>query len=68
VLFLAFDGITKVVRVKPVMEACQKMGISPAMAVGIGVLLLACTVLAVGPAAAESIARPLPLACGSVPP
>ena len=45
VLFLAFDGITKVVRVKPVMEACQKMNISPEMAVGIGILLLACTTL-----------------------
>jgi hypothetical protein len=45
VLFLAFDGITKVIRVKPVMEACQKMGINPEMAVGIGILLLACTAL-----------------------
>jgi hypothetical protein len=45
VLFLAFDGITKVVRVTPVMEACQKMGIGPSMAVGIGILLLACTAL-----------------------
>jgi len=45
VLFLAFDGITKVIRVTPVMEACQKMGIGPDMAVGIGILLLACTTL-----------------------
>lgn len=45
VLFLAFDGITKVIRVTPVMEACAKMGISPTMAVGIGLLLLACTVV-----------------------
>ena len=43
VLFLAFDGITKVLRVAPVMEACQKMGISPDMAIGIGLLLLVCT-------------------------
>ena len=49
VLFLAFDGITKVVRVTPVMEACQKMGIGPDMAVGIGILLLACTALYVTP-------------------
>jgi hypothetical protein len=48
-LFLAFDGITKVMRVTPVMEACQKMGISPGMAVGIGILLLACTGLYVIP-------------------
>jgi DoxX-like family len=49
VLFLAFDGITKVIRVTPVMEACQKMGISPGMAAGIGILLLACTTLYVIP-------------------
>jgi hypothetical protein len=49
VLFLAFDGITKIIKVKPVMEACQKMNISPEMAVGIGILLLACTALYVAP-------------------
>jgi len=43
VLFLAFDGVTKVIRVAPAMEACQKMGIGPDLAVGIGLLLLACT-------------------------
>ncbi len=45
VLFLAFDGITKVIRVTPVIEACQKMGITPDMTVGIGVLLLVCTAI-----------------------
>ena len=45
VLFLAFDGITKVIQVAPVIEACQKMGIGPNLAVGIGLLLLACTAL-----------------------
>jgi len=49
VLFLAFDGITKVIRVTPVMEACQKLGIGPELAVGIGILLLACTALYVLP-------------------
>lgn len=49
VLFMMFDGITKVMEVKPVMEACQKMNISPAMAVGIGILLLVCTALYVTP-------------------
>ncbi|HEY1123726.1 MAG TPA: DoxX family protein, partial [Haloferula sp.] len=29
----------------PVMEACQKMGISPDIAVGIGLLLLVCTAI-----------------------
>lgn len=45
VLFLAFDGITKVLRVAPVIEACQKMGLGPDTVVGIGLLLLVCTVL-----------------------
>jgi hypothetical protein len=49
VLFFVFDGITKVIRVAPVMEACQKMGISPNMAVGIGFLLLICTAIYVNP-------------------
>jgi len=48
-LFLAFDGITKIIRVTPVMEACQKMGIGPDTAVGIGVLLLVCTIFYVIP-------------------
>ncbi|MDD5199299.1 MAG: DoxX family protein [Terrimicrobiaceae bacterium] len=49
VLFLAFDGIAKVIRVAPVMEACRKMGIVPDLAVGIGALLLACTAVYVTP-------------------
>ena len=49
VLFLAFDGITKVIRVAPVVEACQKMGIAPEMVAGIGLLLLACTAIYVIP-------------------
>lgn len=49
VLFLVFDGVTKAIRLTPVMEACQKMGIGPGMAVGIGLLLLACTALYVNP-------------------
>jgi hypothetical protein len=48
-LFLAFDGITKTIRVTPVMEACQKMGIGSDMVVGIGILLLACTALYLTP-------------------
>lgn len=49
VLFLVFDGVTKVMRVAPVMEACQKMGIGPDLSVGIGFLLLACTAIYVVP-------------------
>ena len=48
-LFLVFDGVTKVIKVKQVVEACQKMNISPEMAAGIGILLLACTTLYVMP-------------------
>jgi hypothetical protein len=49
VLFLAFDAITKVIRIAPVIDACQKMGITPNIAVGIGILLLACTLVYVVP-------------------
>lgn len=49
VMFMIFDGVTKLIRVKPVMEACEKMNISPDMAAGIGFLLLACTALYVTP-------------------
>jgi hypothetical protein len=45
ILFLVFDGGTKVLRVPPVMEACARFGITPTMAAGIGALLLACTAL-----------------------
>ena len=49
VLFLAFDGITKVIRVAPVVEACQKAGIASDLVTGIGLLLLACTAIYIIP-------------------
>lgn len=49
VLFLAFDGITKVLRVAPVVEACEKAGISSDLVSGIGLLLLACTTIYIIP-------------------
>lgn len=49
VLFLAFDGITKITQVVPVVEACQKMGIAASLVPGIGLLLLICTVVYVIP-------------------
>src|SRR5262245_21425064 len=49
VLFLAFDGITKVIRLTPVVEACQKTGIASDLVAGIGLLLLACTAIYVIP-------------------
>jgi len=43
ILFLLFDGATKIFRVAPVMEACARLGLAPDLAVGIGVVLLVCT-------------------------
>lgn len=45
ILFLIFDGGTKILEVAPVMEACERLGLPPRMIVGIGTVLLACTVL-----------------------
>ena len=45
VLFLVFDGGTKVLRVAPVLEACERFGIGPGKVAAIGALLLACTAL-----------------------
>ena len=49
VLFLAFDGITKVGRVAPVVEASQKVGIASDQVAVIGLLLSACTILYIIP-------------------
>jgi len=49
VLFLAFDAITKVIRVAPVVEACEKAGIGSDLVPGIGLLLLACTAVYITP-------------------
>ena len=52
ILFLAFDGVAKVARVAPVVEASEKLGIPAYATAGIGVLLLACTtVYAIPPTA-----------------
>ena len=45
VLFLIFDGVTKVIKVAPVVEACEKLGIAPHTVAGIGILLLVCTTI-----------------------
>ncbi len=49
VLFLLFDGVTKLVRVKPVLKAASQLGFSVPQVVGIGVLLLVCTAIYVIP-------------------
>ena len=42
-LFLAFDAVTKILRVAPVVEATTQLGIPASAVLGIGVLLLVCT-------------------------
>ncbi len=48
-LFLLFDAVTKIIREPHVMEASAQMGFPPAMIAGIGVALLACTIVYVIP-------------------
>jgi hypothetical protein len=49
VLFLIFDGIMKLVKPEPVMEAFARLGLPQHTSVGIGLLLLTCTALYVVP-------------------
>lgn len=49
VLFLAFDGVIKVVNVAPVREAMTQLGYAESLAPAIGVLLLTCLALYVAP-------------------
>ena len=49
VLFLLFDGITKVMKVPAVVAACVQIGLSQNLVVAIGITLLVCTVLYVIP-------------------
>ncbi len=45
VLFLLFDGLMKLVKPAPVMEATARLQLPESSLVGIGLLLLTCTVL-----------------------
>jgi hypothetical protein len=45
VLFLAFDGVTKIIMVAPVAEASERLGVPNSTLLGIGVVLLACAVI-----------------------
>lgn len=49
VLFMLFDGITKVIKEAHVMAAAAQLGFSERAIVGIGILLLACTTVYVIP-------------------
>lgn len=43
VLFMVFDGVTKVIKEPHVMAASQQLGFSPGAIVGIGITALVCT-------------------------
>src|SRR5438445_12917074 len=45
VLFLLFDGITKLMKVAPVLEASAQLGYPVSTIAGIGITALVCTVL-----------------------
>lgn len=45
ILFLTFDGVTKIIKVAPVLEATQRLGVPQHTIVGIGLVLLACTII-----------------------
>jgi hypothetical protein len=45
ILFLAFDGTAKIIKIAPVVEASEKLGVPQHAIVGIGIVLLACTAI-----------------------
>jgi hypothetical protein len=45
ILFLVFDGVTKVLKVSYVLQASARLHLSTADTVGIGIVLLVCTAL-----------------------
>lgn len=45
VLFLTFDGVAKVLMVEPVLEACEQLDIPARLVPGLGVVLMAATLL-----------------------
>ena len=52
VLFLFADAVMKILRLPPVLASLPPRGLAPALALPLGVLLLACTVLYALPATA----------------
>ena len=45
ILFMTFDGVTKLMKVEPVLKAAAQLGFSGPEIVGIGIVALICTVL-----------------------
>src|SRR5260221_4257267 len=44
-LFLGFDGVTKIIKVAPVVEASKRLGVPQHTILSIGVVLVACTMI-----------------------
>lgn len=49
IAFLIFDAVTKIIKIAPVVEATEKLGIPRSAIPGIGILLLICTAFYVVP-------------------
>jgi DoxX-like protein len=49
VLFMLFDGVTKVMKTAPVLEATARLGYPESLIPGIGIILLVCTAVYVIP-------------------
>ena len=45
VLFLLVDGVVKLIKPAPVLEICAKIGVPESVITGLGILLIACTLL-----------------------
>ena len=45
VLFMLFDGITKILKIAPVLNAARRLGFSVGQIVAIGVVMLVCTII-----------------------
>jgi hypothetical protein len=50
ILFLAFDGVGKVLMIEPVKKACAELGITESVVPGIGAVLIGSTILYAIPA------------------
>jgi hypothetical protein len=45
ILFLTFDGVTKIIKIAPVLEATERLGVPQHTLFGIGLVLLICTAI-----------------------
>ncbi|MBI1775342.1 MAG: DoxX family protein [Proteobacteria bacterium] len=49
ILFLIFDGVTKLIKIDPVVEAFAQLGYPDSLALPIGIIVLACAALYANP-------------------